>query len=296
MKEQVLSASDRAALQSLIPLAGALGAGTVFGLFFAGRRRAGFAMFEIFTMVAILAAVGTTAYFCIALLHQDQAISDSDLARTATPLIVAAFLLVFVNVFSRLPGSTSRVVALLPLAIGAAVVAVELSTSTWTARPEDASLLALAILVIGALLGVVGWWSERLEARWERIVFLRRLERLGREGYEPAAARLGLVVPGDGAEEPLRCWRRKGRVYLDAEAGERLRDLAEDRWRALSAAEPASAEPTLLRLRLGPSLGRGRTLRVETFAAGERRERDLPENEDRLFDVTELGLLEPAAG
>jgi hypothetical protein len=59
-----LGASDRAALQSLIPLASGLGAGTIFGLFFVGRRRAGFAVFEAITIVAVLVAVSTTSYYC----------------------------------------------------------------------------------------------------------------------------------------------------------------------------------------------------------------------------------------
>lgn len=64
-------ASDRAALQSLIPPAGGLGAGTIFGLFFVGRHRAGFAVSEAIAIVAVLVAVATTAYYCIALLHHD---------------------------------------------------------------------------------------------------------------------------------------------------------------------------------------------------------------------------------
>ena len=54
-----LGDSDRAALQSLIPLASGLGAGTIFGLFFVGRRRAGFAVFEAITIVAVLVVVET---------------------------------------------------------------------------------------------------------------------------------------------------------------------------------------------------------------------------------------------
>jgi hypothetical protein len=61
VKEHLLSEGDRAALQALVPLAGALGAGTIFALFFGGRRRAGFAVFELFTIVAVLTAVGSTA-------------------------------------------------------------------------------------------------------------------------------------------------------------------------------------------------------------------------------------------
>src|SRR6476469_6265503 len=88
MKEHALNPSDRAALQGLIPLAGALGAGTIFALFFGGRRRgSGIAVFELFAIVAVLVSVGTTAYLAISLLHANEAISDRVLTQTATPLI-----------------------------------------------------------------------------------------------------------------------------------------------------------------------------------------------------------------
>jgi nitrate reductase gamma subunit len=112
VKEQVvshLSDGDRAALQGLIPLAGALGAGTIFALFFGGRRRgSGIAVFELFAIVAGLGSVGTTAYLAIALLHSNEAIGDKVLTQTATPLIFAVFLLVLVSVLGRLPGSAMR--------------------------------------------------------------------------------------------------------------------------------------------------------------------------------------------
>ena len=80
VKEQVinhLSQGDRAALQGLIPLTGALGAGTIFALFFGGRQRgSGIVVFELCAIVAVLASLGMTAYLAISLLHQNQAISD----------------------------------------------------------------------------------------------------------------------------------------------------------------------------------------------------------------------------
>lgn len=85
-----LGASDRAALQSLITLAGTLGAGTIFALFLAGRRRPEFVVFEVFAIVAVLASLATTAYFAVALLHRNEAISDRELAETATPLVPGA--------------------------------------------------------------------------------------------------------------------------------------------------------------------------------------------------------------
>ena len=112
-----LGASDRAALQSLIPLASGLGAGTIFGLFFVGRRRAGFAVFEAITIVAVLVAVSTTAYYCIALLHRDTAVSNKELVETALPLVIAAVLLIVMSIVARLRGATQRIVVVLPLVL-----------------------------------------------------------------------------------------------------------------------------------------------------------------------------------
>lgn len=97
-----------------MPLAGALGGGDDLCLFF-GRRKAELAVFDLFAIVAVLTAAGTTAYLSISLLHRNTAITSHELAQTATPLLVAAMLLVFVSVFSRLPGSMERLLTLLPL-------------------------------------------------------------------------------------------------------------------------------------------------------------------------------------
>jgi hypothetical protein len=113
VKQHLLSDGDRAALQALVPLAGALGVGTISALFFGGRRKPGIAVFELFAIVAVLTAAGSTAYFSVSLLHQNEAITSHELTQTATPLVVAAFLLVFVSatiltdvkVGLRIPGS-----------------------------------------------------------------------------------------------------------------------------------------------------------------------------------------------
>src|SRR6201999_156110 len=124
-----LGASDRAALQSLIPLASGLGAGTIFGLFFVGRRRAGFAVFEAVAIVAVLVCVGTTAYYAIALLHRDTAITTKELVATAVPLLIAAVLLILISVVARLRGATQRMSVLLPLVLVALVATIELGSS-----------------------------------------------------------------------------------------------------------------------------------------------------------------------
>jgi hypothetical protein len=302
VKEQVLGASDRAALQSLIPLAGALGAGTIFALFFGGRRKTGFAVFEVFAIVAVLTAVGTTAYFCVALLHQDQAISDRELAETATPLIVAVFLLVFVSIISRLQGSFGRAITILPLVAAGAVLAALLTSSSWAADPEDASLFALGVLGVGALLALIGWGGERLHLRREGREQVAQIERLARRGYLPEGRELRLATPlpaDDPARPVVHCWRHKERLYVDLAACERLREEVGDRWQRLSAAEAqppvgAAIVFAVAIKRSGPWGGGSRAVRITALALTEPRQHrihELAQNDDGLFDVTGLGVV-----
>jgi hypothetical protein len=303
VKEHVLSDGDRAALQSLIPLAGALGAGTIFALFIGGRRKAGFAVFEVFAIAAVLTAVGTTAYFCIALLHQNKPISDRELTETATPLIVAVFLLLFISVFSRLRGSVERIIAIGPLLI----VGAFLASSTWTAEPEDTYLVALAILGVGVLLGAVTWGLDRVYLNWDRDIRLSHLKRLMGRGYQPEDLPLLVTVPmpdPDPAKHPstnvvLSCWLRKERIYLDSAGAGRLQAAVGERWHAFGAAEARAPTGATILLeararRAIPAVWQRRSLRISTFApaeGGSERVDAIEPNDDGLFDVTGLGLV-----
>ncbi|HKT82236.1 MAG TPA: hypothetical protein VJQ84_00190 [Solirubrobacterales bacterium] len=302
MKEQVLSQGDRAALQALVPLAGALGAGTIFALFFSGRRKAGFAVFELFTIVAVLTAVGSTAYFSIALLHQNEAIAGQDLTRTATPLLVAAVLLVFVSVFARLPGSFTRVIALLPLAVVAIVIAALLTSNTWFAQPESIVPLAGAILAVGALVGVLAWGAERLDVDWDRRWERRRLTRLYAEGYLPEEKPLQIALPRPGGREQMTeisCWTRKGRTFLDLPTGWHVRAETHRLWReqAVGEARPPAGSRILLRLQIWPRIPLLRKRArlgfhlLEPARAAEARLVELEPNDDGVFDLTELGVI-----
>lgn len=295
MKEAVLNPSDRAALQGLIPLAGALGAGTIFALFFGGRRRAGFAVFEVFVVVAVLSAVATTAYFSISLLHRNEPISDRELTQTAAPLIVAVFFLALVSIGARIPGSLRRATPILAIALLGSVAAIVLASSTWTATPEDAGLVAVLILAAGALLGLLAWAADRIYVRAERRGEQRRLERLVGLGYVPGRGALGLALPGGGEAGPARLgyWARSGRIYLDPVTVRALRDEVDSRWYDLStgAAHPPAGGPVLLRVEIGRRLAlsaaAGRSLRLFTVApGGEERAHELQPNADGLFDVT----------
>jgi hypothetical protein len=299
MKEHLLGDSDRAALQSLIPLAGALGAGTIFGLFFGGRKRAGFAVFEIFAMVSVLVAVGSTAYFCIALLHANEAITDSDLTKTATPLILAAFLLVFVSTLSRLPGSFERVLMLVPLALGAAVVAALIVGMTaWNTDPAHASLAAFLVLAVGAVLSLLTAWFDRMDLSWDRRLSYKRMLRLAEAGYLSERRTLVLGLPAATADEErptIACWIQRGRFYLDTAALQSLRALADAGWdnHAQSKAPAPSGPRLLLRVKVGirrPALRPRRRAQLVTLEDSERRDHHLSANEDGLFNVTALGL------
>jgi hypothetical protein len=302
VKQHLLSDGDRAALQALVPLAGALGVGTIFALFFGGRRKSGTAVFELFAIVAVLTAAGSTAYFSVSQLHQNEAITSHDLTQTATPLVVAAFLLVFVSVFARLPGSFTRVFSLLPLAVIGIAIAALLASSTWSAGPENASLAALVILGVGALLGGAAWLVDRLDIGWESREEHRRLTRLYSEGYLPTEKGSRFALPQQASVSPdveLACWVKKGRSYLDLPGWLRLRSVAGSRWRAFATgdARPPMGAAILVHVRVGFRIPwiRDRAVArlsiLEPARGGEARTEEVRSNEDGLFDITDLGIV-----
>jgi hypothetical protein len=297
MKQHLLSDGDRAALQALVPLAGALGVGTIFALFFGGRRKSGIAVFELFAIVAVLTAAGSTAYFSVSLLHQNEAITSHELTQTATPLVVAAFLLVFVSVFARLPGSLTRIITLLPLALAGIVIAAVLASSSWSAGPENASLVALAMLAVGALVGMAAWLVDRLDIGREGRAEQRRLTRLYAASYAPVEKAPRFALPQSDAafaDDGLICWEKKDKAYLDLPGWLRLRTEVASRWRALAAGEarPAIGSTILVDVKVG--LRNRSTVRVsllEPNRDSEPRVREIHANEDGLFDVTDLGIV-----
>ncbi|HET6999206.1 MAG TPA: hypothetical protein VFI03_11505 [Solirubrobacterales bacterium] len=303
MKEQVLNPSDRAALQGLIPLAGALGAGTIFALFFGGRRRgSGIAVFELFAIVAVLVSVGTTAYLAISLLHQNEAIDDQALTQTATPLIFAVFLLVLVSVLGRLPGSAMRIFSVLPLVVGAALIAAWLASSSWSFEPGETVLMAVLILGVGGLAALLAWGGDRLDGRWERRAAHQRFVSLSVAGYRVADKGLNLALPGRkaGSDRPtISCWTRKDRVYLDWKACRQLQERTEAHWDRLAEGKgrPPGGPRVLTRVHVSHyaiALVGKLTARFWTFEPGadeDARVHELEANADKLFDVTELGIV-----
>jgi hypothetical protein len=293
-----LGASDRAALQSLIPLASGLGAGTIFGLFFVGRRRAGFAVFEAITIAAVLVAVSTTAYYCIALLHRDTAVSNKELVETALPLVVALVLLIVMSIVARLRGVTQRIVVVLPLVLVAVVATIELARSGAALEPTAAPVVALAILAAGAAFGALGTLVDARARREARRAEHDRLALLTGRGYVAAEARLALALPRPLADDvglPLDIWRRGEAAFIDGRGAKRLSEEVDARWQSLAAGEARGAIGPFVLLEV-ESIGgrRGATpteLRLDTLRPGTatpRRTARLHPNGDGLFDVTDL--------
>jgi hypothetical protein len=289
-----LSAGDRAGLQSLIPLASGLGAGTIFGLFFVGRRRAGFAVFESIAIVAVLVAVSITAYYSIALLHRDTAIDNQELVET-----VAAVLLILVSIVARLRGATQRITVLLPLVLVAVIAAIEVASSGAALDPDAAPVVALVILAAGAAFGALGTLIDNRARRTSRRAEHDRLALLSGRGYALAEARLAPALPlrpGEDAAPPIDVWRRAEAGFLDGPGALRLRDAVEGRWQSLAAGEARGAVGAAVLLEVEPRGGPRRAaapteLRLATLRPGAeppRRTATIAAKGDGLFDVSEL--------
>jgi hypothetical protein len=296
-----LGAGDRAALQSLIPLASGLGAGTIFGLFFVGRRRASFAVFESIAIVAVLVSVATTAYYAISLLHRDAPITSAELAETAVPLIVAAVLLILISIVARLRGATQRMAVLLPLVLVAVVAVIEIASSGIWIDPSAAPVVAIVILAAGAGFGWLGTLVDGRARRTARRAEHDRLALLTGRGYALAEAHLAPALPrlpGEDAPPPLDVWSRGEATFLDGPGATRLRDAVDERWSALAAGEARAPLGAAVLLEVEPAGGprRGRSpinLRVATLRPGSeppRQTATVAANGDGLFDVT--GLLD----
>lgn len=303
MREQLisfataLSDGDRAALQGLIPLAGAVGAGTIFSLFAGGRRGTGFRVFEVFAIVAVLTAAGLTAALSIDQLHAENAITNRDLTQTAMPLVIATLLLIVVSVFERVSDSWDRAMVLLPFVGAAIYAAAELTISSWSVDPGSALVVVLTIFLIGLGLGAVGWLGDRFNLRLGRRGQQERVRRLVKLGYVPRRASLAPAVPrtGEGPAE-LAAWTKGGATLLDYEGAERLRDLVRARWQRLAAgeAEGAIGDSILLDVHLQHWVRRLRgesRLSVTVLRPGAKEQEqtiDLPGDEHRLYDISAI--------
>ena len=259
-------------------------------------------MFELFAIAAVLAAVGMTAYLAISLLHRNEAIDDKALTQTATPLIFAVFLLVFVSVLGRLPGSLERFFALLPLLLGAGVIAGWLASSSWSFEPADAVLFALLTICCGGIAAFVAWGSDRLYGRWDREIERKRFVRLSGAGYRVEERELRAALPSGkrgGRRPTVSCWTRKGQTYVDLFGCRQLRDLTNARWDRLAEdkGRPPLGSAVLAKVSVSSDvawLAKRRVVRfwlLEPATDDEIREVPLTANDDGLFDVSDLRVV-----
>jgi hypothetical protein len=177
-----------------------------------------------------------------------------------------------------------------------------LASSAWSFEPGETVLMAALILGIGGITALLAWGGDRLDARWERRNQHRRFVRLSVAGYMVDEGELRLALPSrraGGDRISISCWTRKGRVYLDAIAWEQLRDRTRARWDRLAEDKgaPPSGSTVLIRIYVSHymlALLGIRTVRLWTFQPSsdeEIRLRELKANSDRLFDVTDLGIV-----
>lgn len=294
VKGQHLGAGDRAALEALITLAGALAVGTVFALFFSTRRKAAaIAVFEAVVVVGVLSAMATTASFGITLLHRDQAIGIDDLTVVATPLIVAVFVLATVSVVARVPRPFGRGLPSLCIAVFAAAAIPFIALRVLSVDPSNATPTISIVLVAGLLAGVVAWAAERISLRIERRWEQRRIGRLLVRGYVPGERTIGLALPRcNGDNQPkVGCWLRDGKTYLEFETFRQLRAEADERWEAVGRGKASLLEdrPVLFRVRIDPWIPWITPLPsvqlVVSAPKGDTTEIRLPRTADGLFEV-----------
>jgi hypothetical protein len=292
-----LGASDRAALQSLVPLAGAVGAGTIFSLFAGTRRGAALRVFEVFAIVAVLTAAALTAALAIDLLHANEAISNRDLTQTAMPLVIATLLLVVVSVFNRVNESFDRALVLLPMVAVAIAAAAELVISSWSIDPGSAIWFVMLIFVVGLLLSLLGSGLDRRLRRSDRRTEQAKMRRLVGSGYVPTALRLVPTLPITGDDQPaLSGWARGDARLLGYTGAERLRDLVASRWDSLASGEATGAvgASILLSVELQHWVRNVRgsaSMKVAVLRPLEKEPEqtlEIAANADGLFDVSDL--------
>jgi hypothetical protein len=308
MKEHVLSPDNRAALQGLIALSGALGVGALLARFFLDRdgkegRDLGFAIFEVFAVVAILTASGLTAYFSVLFLREGEAISDADFAQVSAPLVVAITLLVLLSAVSRISNLPRPWVHLSTLSATLAV-AILAGSAVPILNPPPSMIfsIGLAILAAGAVVSWAAMRFERSDLTRRQRIGRERMAKLSASGYMPIEKKLRVAVPGKMGthEEPTAiCWKRDEELYLDQVECHRLSREVSGRWAdvAYDKAIPPRGETALVRLALKTTLWKWSASLRLIVAVHDCREpepdiKTIEANESGLFTVTGLGIVD----
>jgi hypothetical protein len=240
VKEQVLSAGDRAALQGLIGLAGTLGVGALLARLIPVRKKApdrhlGFVVFEVSSVVAILTSAGMTAYSAVLFLHQDQPLSDGDLTRVGAPLVVSLTLLVLLVALGRFASLPGGLTLYLPNLMTSVVLGctLGLSVAFLDLSPIEIVAVAAGLLAIGRCFAWLHAVMERLDlGSRQRGARHRATDRMT-QGYRPKAMTLqaGLpIVLGEPASPTIPCWIKEGKTFLDQDGAQRLASEVTRRW------------------------------------------------------------------
>lgn len=309
MNENLLDSNTQAALGGLIALAGALGIGALLAQQFfdrAGRRdrNVRVAVFEVFAVVTILTTSGMTAFFSLFLLQSGEAVSDSEFTEAATPLIIAAVLLVVLVALARFAGLHGGLGEHLPTSVATIFFAVVIaSVLAFLAIPVEHIATAVAAVLLLGLATAQGFaFLERRTMNGTEKGMRERLATLSASGYDPLAAAVRPALPQDSHATPnleLICWMKKGKTYLDPVACFRLRDEVSQRWDRLMKAEllPPAGQVSLARVEIKtkvfPWPPRLR-LSVQTYSRGEPgfATQVVEAEENGLIDITELNLVQ----
>jgi hypothetical protein len=308
MKENLLDASNRAALQGLITVASALGIGALFSQYFFRRRGArdldaGFAVFEVVAVAAILTASGLSALNSLLFLHSGQEISDLQFAQASAPLAVATILLLMLIAmarFSNLPGGIGAHLPTFGVTawIGALLA---VSASRFTLEPESLVVIGFVILTIGAGVAWLYMRIERFGMNGSQKSMRQRMATLSARGYRPKEMSLRPAVPQPRVGHPrpgLVCWSKKDRIYLDQPGCLRLRNEVHERWTGLANGETLAPVGDVVLTEIDtkttvlpwpPKF----QMVIKTHKQGspDIESRTLPVNSQGLFDLTDLGIV-----
>jgi hypothetical protein len=310
VKDHLLDPYTQAALQALVAAAAALGIGALltrrlFDHSGVRDRDVGFAVFETFSVIAILTACFVTAYFSIKYLQAGEEMSPEQFGQVGAPLVIAVVLLVLLTAiarFSELPGGAGGHIPTILVTVFFALV-VGFLIPLQTSKPEYIALESSTILLVA---GLVGFGFLRIERFWindSMKAARKRLVRLTSEGYKPVESSLLPGLPTDESSAAVGrviCWSRKGRLFLDQAECRRVGTAVDERWERLAAGEamPPLNNPMLTQLgfkfTIAPWPPRPRLMLIVTTARadGESEPTRIEAGPAGLFDVTELDLVD----
>ncbi len=313
MKENLLDAGNRAALQGLITVASALGIGALFSQYFFRRRGArdldvGFTVFEVVAVATILTASGLSAFASLLFLHSGKEINDLQFAQASAPLVVAIILLLLLSAMARFSNLPGGIGGHLPTFGVTAWVGAVLAIAASRPAPEPGSLVVIVVVILAIGAGVA--WSfmriERFGMNGSQKSMRRRMTILSARGYRPKEMTLRPAVPQPRVGDPnlgLVCWSKKKRIYLDQPGCLRLRNEVHERWTGLANGETLApvGEVVLTEIDTKTTVlpwppKFQMVIKTHKQGSPDIESHTLPVNSEGLFELTELDIVsEPAS-